>query len=145
VRLPRIPPGIMEGVDPLDVLGVKPGAAPEEVTAAYRSLAKRWHPDRAAGDRARSKEAERRMAEINAAYAALREGGPTASGHGDDAARTRAPGRAPPGRGGRRATGSRPPCAAGWDASCCGRCARARRSSGWSGSRRGRRPPRRSW
>ncbi len=77
MRLPRIPPGIMEGVDPLDVLGVRPGAAPEEVTAAYRRLAKRWHPDRAAGDGARSKEAERRMAEINAAYAALREGGPT--------------------------------------------------------------------
>ncbi len=79
MRLPRIPPGIMEGVDPLDVLGVRPGAAPEEVTAAYRRLAKRWHPDRAAGDGTRSKEAERRMAEINAAYAALREGGPAAA------------------------------------------------------------------
>jgi hypothetical protein len=68
----------MEGVDPLDVLGVTPGAAPEEVTAAYRELAKRWHPDRAGAD-APAAEAERRMAEINAAYEALREGGPTAA------------------------------------------------------------------
>jgi hypothetical protein len=70
---------MMEGVDPLDVLGVTPGAAPEEVTAAYRRLAKRWHPDRTGGDGTRSKEAERRMAEINAAYEALREAGPTAA------------------------------------------------------------------
>ncbi len=69
----------MGGVDPLDVLGVPPGAAPEEVTAAYRDLAKRWHPDRADGDAARAAEAERRMREINAAYEALREGGPTAA------------------------------------------------------------------
>ncbi len=68
----------MEGVDPLDVLGVTPGAAPEEVTAAYRELAKRWHPDRAGAD-APAAEAERRMAEINAAYEALREAGPTAA------------------------------------------------------------------
>ena len=79
MRLRRITPGIMGGVDPLDVLGVRPGAAPEEVTAAYRTLAKRWHPDRATGDARRAREAERRMAEINAAYEALREGGPTAA------------------------------------------------------------------
>jgi hypothetical protein len=66
-------------VDPLDVLGVPPGAAPEEVTAAYREQAKRWHPDRADGDAARTAEAEDRMREINAAYDALREAGPTAA------------------------------------------------------------------
>jgi DnaJ-like protein len=53
--------------DPFAVLGVAPNASAEEVAAAYRSLAKRWHPDRAAGP-----QAARRMAEINAAYDLLR-------------------------------------------------------------------------
>jgi hypothetical protein len=48
------------------VLGVEPGASPSEVAAAYKRLAKRWHPDHA-GERAAAK-----MAEINAAYATLR-------------------------------------------------------------------------
>jgi DnaJ domain len=39
------------------------------VAAAYRSQAKRWHPDRGGGE-----EAARRMAEINAAYDMLRAG-----------------------------------------------------------------------
>jgi curved DNA-binding protein CbpA len=54
-------------VDPFAVLGVAPNASAEEVAAAYRSLAKRWHPDRAEGP-----QAARRMAEINAAYDLLR-------------------------------------------------------------------------
>jgi DnaJ-like protein len=53
--------------DPFAVLGVAPGASGEEVAAAYRRLAKRWHPDRAAGQ-----DAARRMAEINAAYDLVR-------------------------------------------------------------------------
>jgi len=53
--------------DPFAVLGVAPNASTEEVAAAYRSLAKRWHPDRADGP-----QAARRMAEINAAYDLLR-------------------------------------------------------------------------
>jgi hypothetical protein len=53
--------------DPFAVLGVAPNASAEEVAAAYRSLAKRWHPDRADGPHA-----ARRMAEINAAYDLLR-------------------------------------------------------------------------
>ena len=53
--------------DPFAVLGVPPSASAEEVAAAYRRLAKRWHPDRSP-DRA----AEGRMAEINAAYDLLR-------------------------------------------------------------------------
>ena len=56
-------------MDPFAVLGVAPGAAPRELSAAYRELAKRWHPDRGGGE-----EAERRMAEINAAYDLLRAG-----------------------------------------------------------------------
>ena len=53
--------------DPFAVLGVAPDASADEVAAAYRSLAKRWHPDRARGP-----QAARRMAEINAAYDLLR-------------------------------------------------------------------------
>ena len=54
-------------MDPHAVLGLPPGATPDRVTAAYRDLAKRWHPDRGGGA-----EAERRMAEINSAYDLLR-------------------------------------------------------------------------
>ena len=54
-------------MDPYAVLGVRPGSAEKEVAAAYREQAKRWHPDRGAGE-----EAERRMAEINAAYDLVR-------------------------------------------------------------------------
>ena len=54
-------------MDPHAVLGLAPGATPDQVTATFRALAKRWHPDRGGGA-----EAERRMAEINAAYDLLR-------------------------------------------------------------------------
>jgi hypothetical protein len=56
-------------MDPFSVLGLPPGASPEEVSAAYRELAKRWHPDRRGGA-----EAAARMAEINVAYDVLRSG-----------------------------------------------------------------------
>jgi hypothetical protein len=54
------------GIDPFAVLGVAPDASAEEVAAAYRRLAKRWHPDHAGSEGAA------RMAEINAAYDLLR-------------------------------------------------------------------------
>ncbi|WP_320670926.1 J domain-containing protein [Patulibacter defluvii] len=57
------------GVDPREVLGVPPGASPDELTAAFRRLAKQWHPD--AG---RTQAGDDRMALINAAYAALTRG-----------------------------------------------------------------------
>ena len=50
------------------ILGVPPGASPEELTAAFRALAKQSHPD-TAGD---TPAATERMAEINAAYESLR-------------------------------------------------------------------------
>ena len=56
-------------MDPHSILGVAPGAGLPELAAAYRSQAKRWHPDRGGGE-----EAARRMAEINAAYDLLRAG-----------------------------------------------------------------------
>src|SRR5215211_6756620 len=57
-----------ELVDPYVVLGVAHTASSEEVAAAYRDLAKQWHPDR------RGEEGDRRMAEINIAYELLRAG-----------------------------------------------------------------------
>jgi hypothetical protein len=54
-------------MDPYGVLGLEAGASRADVTAAYRRLAKEWHPDRRAGQ-----EADRRMAEINGAYDLLR-------------------------------------------------------------------------
>jgi hypothetical protein len=64
-------------MDPHAVLGVEPGASAAEVTSAYRRLAKRWHPDRGGGA-----EAERKMAEINAAYELLRSEAWQATAHG---------------------------------------------------------------
>jgi hypothetical protein len=58
-------------MDPHAVLGVDRAASPGELTAAYRALAKRWHPDRHGG-REEAAQAEQRMAEINAAYELLR-------------------------------------------------------------------------
>lgn len=54
-------------MDPYMALGVPPDASPEDIARAYRGLAKRLHPDVTpdAGDR---------MAEINAAYAAIQRG-----------------------------------------------------------------------
>lgn len=50
--------------DPYQLLGVSPDASEEEVTKAYRALARRYHPDIHPND----KEAERKMKDINAAY-----------------------------------------------------------------------------
>lgn len=50
--------------NPYDVLGVAHGATEEEVKAAYRRLAKKYHPDVNPGDA----QAAQRMNEINAAY-----------------------------------------------------------------------------
>lgn len=56
----------MGRVDPHAVLGIEPGASPEEVTAAYRRLAKAHHPDRKGTD-------GKEIRDINAAYAMLRD------------------------------------------------------------------------
>jgi hypothetical protein len=54
-------------MDPFAVLDLPSDASAQEIGAAYRRLAKRWHPDRAGGAAAAA-----RMAEINAAYDVLR-------------------------------------------------------------------------
>ncbi len=50
--------------DPYKVLGLSPDASDEEVKAAYRKLAKKYHPDLNPGN----ERAAARMNEINAAY-----------------------------------------------------------------------------
>lgn len=64
--------------DPYKVLGVSPGASEDEVKAAYKKLAKKYHPDLNHG----SPEAEARMKEINSAYATIMKGGGGASSAG---------------------------------------------------------------
>lgn len=50
-----------------DILGVKPTTSAEEIKKAYRELAKRYHPDRTGGDKAK----ESRFKDITAAYEIL--------------------------------------------------------------------------
>ena len=54
--------------DPYKVLGVSSNASDEEIKKAYRDLAKKYHPDLHPGDA----ECERKMNEINAAYAQIK-------------------------------------------------------------------------
>lgn len=56
--------------NPYEVLGVSENATEEEITKAYRRLAKKYHPDLNPGD----KTAEAKMMEINEAYDAIKNG-----------------------------------------------------------------------
>lgn len=70
----------MEG-DPYKILGVRQGASEEEIKRAYKSLAKKYHPDLNAGN----KEAEEKFKQINQAYRELtNRGGPSSTGAGPD-------------------------------------------------------------
>lgn len=64
-------------VDPYQALGVPPTATKSELTAAYRTMAQLFHPDRyAEAPEHVRKEAERRMKELNDAYTFARKATP---------------------------------------------------------------------
>jgi DnaJ-class molecular chaperone len=77
-------------IDHYKVLGVKPDASAEEIKRAYRTLAKKYHPDSTGGD----KRAENKFKEVSTAYDvlgdpdkraqydALRSGGANPFAHG---------------------------------------------------------------
>ncbi|MDO4377634.1 MAG: DnaJ domain-containing protein [Erysipelotrichia bacterium] len=56
--------------DPYEVLGVSRNASDEEITKAYRSLAKKYHPDL----NPNNPEAAKKMKEINSAYDMIKSG-----------------------------------------------------------------------
>ena len=62
----------MTQTDPYKVLGLHAGASKDEVTRAYRKLAKKYHPDLNPGDATAAK----KMAEVNAAYDSIVNGTP---------------------------------------------------------------------
>lgn len=55
---------------PYEVLGVSPDVSQDEVTKAYRRLAKKYHPDLNPND----ENAAKKMSEINAAYEEIKSG-----------------------------------------------------------------------
>ena len=64
--------------DPYKVLGLSPDATDEEVKAAYRKLAKKYHPDLNPGNQ----RAAERMNEINAAYDQIKNPQPQQDSYG---------------------------------------------------------------
>ena len=71
------PPGpVAPPSSALRVLGLGAGASPAEVAAAYRRLARTYHPDKVAHlDQEAREFSEERMKEINAAYSEFRRPG----------------------------------------------------------------------
>ena len=73
---PPTPQRLNHGDTAFRILGVAPGASGEQIGAAYRKLALLHHPDKVANEpRAVREASERRMKEINAAYALLKRPG----------------------------------------------------------------------
>ena len=63
----------MNTLNAYELLNVAPTASRDEIRAAYRDLARRWHPDRFMAGPERDW-ANNRMADINAAYRACLDG-----------------------------------------------------------------------
>jgi curved DNA-binding protein CbpA len=61
------------GTDPYAVLGVAPDATAAELDQAFRALVRRHHPDTRPGDAATGAFDDRRLREVIAAYAVLRD------------------------------------------------------------------------
>lgn len=57
--------------NPYEVLGVSPSATDDEVKAAYRALAKKYHPDNFQQDGAAAELAQEKMQQLNEAYDAI--------------------------------------------------------------------------
>ena len=71
--------------DPYSVLGVKPDATDEEIKNAYRTLARKYHPDNYDDDNPLKDLANEKMQEINSAYdqiQRMRQGGSSYKGEG---------------------------------------------------------------
>ena len=58
----------------LETLGLAPGASAQEIKAAYRDLAKVWHPDRFTHEPRLQQKAQEKLKEINDAYQQLLTG-----------------------------------------------------------------------
>jgi DnaJ domain len=63
----------MTRTEALRIFDIDDRRTPEEVRAAYRELVKVWHPDRFANDPGLRTKADRRLQEINRAYAVLQD------------------------------------------------------------------------
>ncbi len=78
--------------DPYSVLGIKPDATDEEVKQAYRTLARKYHPDNYQ-DNPLADLAEEKMKEINEAYEAITRmragGGPSSTANSSTDTRRR--------------------------------------------------------
>lgn len=85
----------MHAKEALHVLGLGADATQEEIKAAFRDLVKVWHPDRFGGDSRLRAKAERRLQDINAAYAMLRDGVPAGPANTASRSSSRAPASSP--------------------------------------------------
>lgn len=74
----REPPPLRPALDPAvakayAVLGLVPSASWEEINASHRSLLKKYHPDRHAGNEAMMKQATAQSQKINEAFQVLKK------------------------------------------------------------------------